>query len=165
MLRLAIRTNINNQEYTFTTDMRNRYYVFCGRRRFNRHEGRLCEGECGACTVFLDGKAVMAVSSRTARRWAKIVTVEGLAKGVPARLKTSREAAPGAGGFCERWCNPVCYCTPGFIMSAVKLLEERPHPAGKRSPNHIRTCADAPVIIRLSRQLRMLPIIRSRTRF
>ena len=80
------------------------------------------EGDCGACTVILDGKPVtsclvLALSARDS----EVTTIEGL--GSVESLHPVQQA------FIERGGLQCGYCTPGLIMAAAGLLQETPQPS------------------------------------
>jgi carbon-monoxide dehydrogenase small subunit len=79
------------------------------------------EGECGACTVILDGRAVNSCIILAAEvDGGEVLTIEGLA----------REGKPGAlqQAFLNKGAVQCGFCTPGMIMAAHYLLANNPHP-------------------------------------
>jgi aerobic-type carbon monoxide dehydrogenase small subunit (CoxS/CutS family) len=79
------------------------------------------EGQCGACTVLLDGKAVRSCITAVGTVAGKAIrTIEGLASG--------EKLHPVQDAFLEAEALQCGYCTPGMIMSAVALVESNRRP-------------------------------------
>ncbi|HZM87038.1 MAG TPA: (2Fe-2S)-binding protein [Blastocatellia bacterium] len=80
------------------------------------------EGQCGACTVLIDGQATRScVTKLGATAGKKVITIEGIEKN--GRLHPLQEA------FLEADALQCGYCTPGMIMSSVALLSKTPTPS------------------------------------
>ncbi len=82
-----------------------------------------CEtGDCGACTVILNGSAVNSCLVLAAEADGQnVLTVEGLAS-------TNRELHPLQEAFVEHAAIQCGYCTPGMLLSAKVLLDDTPRP-------------------------------------
>jgi carbon-monoxide dehydrogenase small subunit len=81
------------------------------------------QGDCGACTVIIDGKAVLScLTLAIACQGKKITTIEGIAD------RKTGEMNPIQKAFLNHGAVQCGYCTPGMILSSYALLCENPHP-------------------------------------
>jgi aerobic-type carbon monoxide dehydrogenase small subunit (CoxS/CutS family) len=102
------------------------------------------EGQCGACTVLLDGRATRScLVSLEAAAKAKIVTIEGLEQ--DGKLSPVQQAFLDEGAF------QCGYCTSGMILGATSLLHERQDPTEEQiveaMEGHICRCGTYPLIV------------------
>ncbi|RLA03633.1 MAG: (2Fe-2S)-binding protein [Gammaproteobacteria bacterium] len=102
------------------------------------------EGECGSCTVLMDGKAVTSCLVLVDQaEGKKIETIEGMAKG--------EELHPIQQAFIDEQGFQCGACTPGFIMSAKAFLDENPEPtkqqAAEAMSGNICRCGAHPYIV------------------
>ena len=118
----VIQTTINGQQFAVSDNThRNLLGLIRDRVGLIGTKNGCEEGECGACTVHMDGKAVVSCLVPAPRAHnAVITTVEGIAD--EGKLHPVQQA------FIDHAAVQCGYCTPGFIMSGVKLLEEISEP-------------------------------------
>jgi aerobic carbon-monoxide dehydrogenase small subunit len=107
------------------------------------------EGQCRACTVLLNGKAVASCMTPVAEADKQtIVTIEGLASGD--KLHPVQEAFLAEGAF------QCGYCTPGMILGTVGLLNELPNPSEEdilsRMQRHLCRCCHYPKLLKAIRR-------------
>ena len=82
------------------------------------------QGACGACTVLMDGKAVLSCMTLAVEAHGHdVLTIEGLAEDDAVIAAFAAQCEPGHGTALQ--CG---YCTPGFVMASVGLLRENPRP-------------------------------------
>ena len=119
---MMISFELNHKKYRMNVDPTKRLVDFLRDEMGLTGTKEGCgEGECGACTVILDKKAVHACLVLTGQINKKsLLTVEGLAQ--------NGEPSPLQKAFIKHGAVQCGYCTPGMLMSASALLMETPRP-------------------------------------
>jgi aerobic-type carbon monoxide dehydrogenase small subunit (CoxS/CutS family) len=107
------------------------------------------EGQCGACSVLLDGRSVRSCRTKAAdAAGKKIVTIEGLASG--------ETLHPVQAAFLEAEAFQCGFCTPGMIVSAVALISTMPAPSNEdiasAMSGNVCRCGTYPRIVTAVRQ-------------
>ncbi|GHB64515.1 oxidoreductase [Streptomyces umbrinus] len=118
----AISLNINGEKHTLSVDHRTTLLDALRERLDMTGTKKGCDqGQCGACTVLLDGRrAVSCLQLAVAAEGREITTIEGMAVGD--QLHPVQQAFLDLDGY------QCGYCTPGQICSAIAVIEE--HAAG-----------------------------------
>jgi carbon-monoxide dehydrogenase small subunit len=122
MNRVSVTLNVNGKAYPLEIEPhRTLLEVLRDDLVLTGTKANCLEGECGACTVLLDGRPVNSCLYLAVRANGKqVTTVEGLAQ--DGDLHPLQEA------FIEAGAVQCGYCTPGMLMSAKALLDGNPHP-------------------------------------
>jgi xanthine dehydrogenase YagT iron-sulfur-binding subunit len=118
VMHADIALRVNGEEHALTVDTRVTVLDLLREQLGLTGPKKGCDhGQCGACTVLLDGRRANAcLLLAVAHQGAEIVTIEGLAEG--------EELHPVQAAFVEHDGFQCGYCTPGQICSAVGVLEE-----------------------------------------
>ena len=122
---ITVRLKINKREYTCEVDPQTTLLELLREHLGLTGTKRGCEiGECGACTVIMDGLTVNSCLVPAFQAdGSEITTIEGVAK--------DGELHPVQQSFLEHDAVHCGFCTPGMVLSAVNLLENNPEPSEK----------------------------------
>ena len=125
MRNKPITLNVNGEEHPIMVDHRDTLLQVLRDKLHLTGAKEACgTGECGACTVLIDGKALLSCLILAVEvQDKKITTIEGLAAG--GRLTPLQKA------FVEYGAVQCGFCSPGMILSATALLMENPSPSRK----------------------------------
>jgi carbon-monoxide dehydrogenase small subunit len=128
-MKQLITLTVNNQEYELAVEPNLTLLDLLRYRLELTGTKKGCdEGDCGACTVIMNGKPVSSCLILAVQANGKeILTIEG--------METEEGIHPIQKAFIDKGAIQCGYCTPGMILSAKALLDRNPHP----SEEEIRT--------------------------
>jgi len=118
-----IKLRVNGDVYALRVDSRRTLLEVLREQLGLTGTKEMCnKGDCGGCTVILDGRAVLSCMMLAVEADGKeVLTIEGLAE-IGYQLHPLQKA------FVDHGAIQCGYCTPGFIMSAKALLDKKPDP-------------------------------------
>jgi aerobic-type carbon monoxide dehydrogenase small subunit (CoxS/CutS family) len=127
-----ITLNVNGREYAVDADPTTPLlYILRGDLGLNGAKFGCGLGQCGACTVLIDGEAAYScVTPIAALAGRRIRTVEGLG--------TVANPSPLQQAFIEEQAAQCGYCIAGMIMRAQALLDRNPHPSDEEIRKHMQ---------------------------
>jgi len=123
MAKLDVQLTVNGEKYKLKVGSQERLLDTIRKQLKLTGTKEGCSvGECGACTVIVDDKAVNSCMVLTAQvDGSEIITVEG--------LESRSGLHPLQKAFVEKQAIQCGFCTPGMLMSALALLKENPEPS------------------------------------
>ncbi len=117
-----IRFNVNGKDYALVVEPQKTLLDVLRDKLNLTGAKKICDrGECGGCTVLLDGNPIYSCMYLAFRAdGAKITTIEGMAQ--------ADKLHPLQQAFIDNDAYQCGFCTPGFIMASAALLEKKPNP-------------------------------------
>jgi xanthine dehydrogenase YagT iron-sulfur-binding subunit len=128
---VPIRLRINGREQTLNVEPRMTLLDAVRNKLDMTGSKRVCDrGSCGACTMIVDGRAIYSCSTLAIESQGRnIRTVEGLANNTVLH--------PVQQAFCDTDGLMCGFCTPGFVVATVALLEKIPSPTPEQARKHL----------------------------
>jgi aerobic carbon-monoxide dehydrogenase small subunit len=122
-MKRRVETTINGRHYSLEVEPRKTLLAVLRDQLLLTGTKEGCgTGDCGACTVLLDGQPVTSCLMLAVEADGReVITIEGIAS--DGELHPVQQALLEVGGM------QCGFCTPGFVLSAVALLEENPKPS------------------------------------
>jgi carbon-monoxide dehydrogenase small subunit len=121
-MKQEIELNVNGDTYQLTIETHRTLLEVIREEIGLTGTKEMCnKGDCGGCTVLMDGNPVLSCSTLAVEAvGTQITTIEGISDGL--------NPHPIQEAFVEKGAVQCGYCTPGFIMSAKALLDKNPNP-------------------------------------
>ena len=122
-INMILKLKVNSKDYNIDVDPSKRLLdVIREDLKLTGTKEGCSEGECGACTIIMDGKAINSCMLLAVQaRGSELITVEGLEK--DGKLDELQKA------FIEKGAVQCGFCTPGMLMSLKALLMQKPDPS------------------------------------